>query len=131
MKNLRKYVLVLASDSHDLQSLESLVNALSCPVAIAYSITQAISQATQILPFLIIVAGDRSEHLITNVRQLRRTCSLCEPTILILTESHTPRWFPPEDSPGFDGYLVQPLASDILVSLVESAWARHSYCQVG
>lgn len=129
MDRLKEYVLLFCEESEDLQALESLLCRLSCPVAIANSEDQAMAKASQDLPFLVILTDTRRDHAPGFVRQLRRQPTVCGPTIVLLTEPHAPWWLPQEDNPGFDGYLVKPLAVDVLISLIESAWARQSYCE--
>ena len=123
---LQDYILVLGPESEDMQALESLLNRLKYSVAVANSPEQAVDQASQRLPYLVIISGDRAYFSPRLVKQLRQLASLCGTTIVALTDFHAPSWLHQDDNPGVDGYLVKPLTGDVLCSLVQSAWARQS-----
>ncbi len=128
MKIPHSYVLVLDQSSEDLQRLEKLLQPLRCPLVVVNSVEQVIARAMQSPPYLIILAGNSqlwSRQLVDQIRQLTNACGV---TILAMTDCHAPSWMPQEDNPGVDGFLVKPISGDVLLSLVQSAWARQSFC---
>jgi len=130
MQSLSSYVLVLSQQSDDLDILKSLLGRLCCAVRVASSEAQAMAQANQEPPYLVILSGDRhtwSRGLVHHLRSMTRACNT---TIVALTDCHAPSWLPQEENPGFDGFLVKPISGDILSSLVQSAKVRRS-CLVG
>lgn len=129
MKPIQSYVLVLDQDSKNLQFLGLLLNQLRCPMEIVHSFDQAMAKVSHTPPYLIILSGnqqDWSEALIQKLRNIENH-SICI-TIVALTDSHAPRWIHQEENPGLDGFLVKPLNSEVLSSLVQSAWARQACC---
>ena len=58
------------------------------------------------------------------MQRLRETVKPADVTIVALTESSESSWFPYEEHPSLDGFLVKPLSSDVLNSVVESALAK-------
>lgn len=122
----QSYVLVLDKPSDELRRLESQLARLHCPVVVTNSAVQMMLRVSQSPPSLVIlVGGDRrwSEVL---VKQLRNNANARHTTIVTLTDHHAPSWLHQEENPGFDGFLVKPLTADVLMSLVQSAWARQS-----
>ena len=129
MKTNQSYVLVLDQDSGNLQLLGFLLNQLRCPMEVVSSIDQAMARASEMPPSLIILSGNQhtwSKQLIKKLRNIEKSSNSI--TIVALTDSHTPRWMHQEENPGLDGFLVSPLNGDVLVSLLQSAWARQAYC---
>jgi len=95
-------------------------------VAIARSEEHAVAQTTRHPPFLIILAGDHhtwSRHLLSRLRTCADACLI---TLVALTDFHAPSWVPQEDNPGFDGFLVNPISTDVLYSLVQAAYMRQT-----
>lgn len=93
------------------------------------SIDQAMAKASETPPSLIILSGNQqnwSKQLIGKLRNIEKSSNCI--TIVALTDSHAPRWMHQEENPGLDGFLVNPLNGDVLVSLLQSAWARQAYC---
>jgi CheY-like chemotaxis protein len=114
------YVLLLAEQAEELLGLETLLERLRFTVEVADSAEQAIAKVSHTAPCLMILQGNRWSH--SFVRELR---TLTDHTMLVaLTDYHAPSWRHQEENPGFDGYLVKPLSSDILSSLVQSASVR-------
>ena len=128
MEGFENYVLVLGKESDDLNALESLLNRLRCSVAIANSEDQAVARASQTLPYLVILDGDRQNWSPRLVRELRQRANICGTTIVALTDFNAPRWLHQEDNPGIDGFLVKPINGDVLSSLVQSARAKQTCC---
>ncbi len=116
------YVLLLADRTEEVFGLESLLRKLRFTVEIANSPEQAIAQVHRDTPCLVIVHGDRWSH--TFMRQLRTLANTDGMMLMFLTDCHAPSWLYQDQNPGFDGFLVKPLSSDILSSLVQSASAR-------
>ena len=121
----RDYILVLDPDRSHSGNAHLLEANLQYPVFVANSTEQAVTRISQGAPCLVILVGndfqDWSQPLVNQLRQHN-----CAPdmTIVALTDSASPQWNYSEDTPGVDGLLVQPLSTDILRSLVESAFAR-------
>jgi CheY-like chemotaxis protein len=126
MQSGSSYVLVLSQQSDDLDILQSLLNRLCCAVSVASSEAQAVAQADQDPPYLVILSGDRRTWSQGLVRRLRTLNQAGNTTIVALTDCHAPSWLPQEENPGFDGFLVKPVSGDILSSLVQSARVRRS-----
>lgn len=128
MKPSQSYILVLDPDSDSLCLLESMLTRLQCPIVVTASIDHAVEQASKSLPYLIILSGNQQDWSEALVNQLRIHDNTCSTTIVALTDSHTPKWTRQEENPGIDGFLVKPLNTEVLFSLVQSAWARRTYC---
>lgn len=129
MKPLQSYVLVLDQDSRNLQVLGSILQQLKCPMVVAQSVDQAMAKASRVSPYLIILSGNQQNWSETSIKKLRNVASRsgCI-TIVALTDCHSPSWSHQEEYPGLDGFLVKPVDSDVLISLVQSAWVRQTYC---
>ncbi len=129
MKRSQKYVLVLDQDSGNLHTLGSLLNQLHCPTVVARSIDQAMAETSQFSPYLIILSGNQQNWSQALVKKLRNVANHSDYiTIVALTDSHSSSWLSQEENPDLDGILVNPVNSDVLVSLVQSAWVRQTYC---
>lgn len=126
MKLAKSYVLVLDQQSDDLQTLEVLLQPLKCLVVVINSVDQTMAIASQGHPSLVILVGNDQCWSHTLANRLRGMSSMGKATIVALTDFHAPRWLHQEDDPVLDGFLVKPLSSDILTSLVQSAWARQT-----
>jgi AmiR/NasT family two-component response regulator len=84
------------------------------------------ARASQTHPYLVILVGNCqiwSRALVSQLRSLNKPGST---TIVALTDCHAPSWLHQEDNPGLDGFLVKPLSGDVLISLIQSAWARQA-----
>ncbi len=128
MKQTQRYVLVLGQDPRTLQMLGSLLNQLKYPMVVADSLDQAMLRASQAPPLMIILSGHQNwtQTLIKKLRNVANSSNKI--TIVALTEFHSPSWLHQDENPGVDGFLVKPLESDVLFSLLQSAWARQTYC---
>lgn len=124
MKSYSCSVLVLAPPADDIRVLESLLRRLQCQTIVARSPEQAIAQVHEAFPCLVILAGQQSHRIASELRSTQNSSSA---TIVALNDFHTPNWdF--EDHSGLDGFLVKPMTSDVLTSLVQSAKVRQT-CQ--
>jgi DNA-binding NarL/FixJ family response regulator len=121
------YILLLAKQPQTLSVLTDLLKQNSCPVAITLSEEQAINHTLKSPPFLIIVVGDRKNWSRSLLGELRSQANAHQITLVALTDFHAPSWIYQEDNPGFDGFLVNPISSDILSSLVQSARTRQNW----
>jgi CheY-like chemotaxis protein len=128
MKQKQRYVLVLGQDPRTLQMLGSLLTQLKYPMVVADSLDQAMLRARQAPPLMIILSGHQNwtQTLIKKLRNVANSSNKI--TIVALTEFHSPSWLHQDENPGVDGFLVKPLESDVLFSLLQSAWARQTYC---
>jgi CheY-like chemotaxis protein len=124
MKFASSYVLLLVQQTEDLHGLESLLGRLKCAVEVVNSPDQAIDKVTQNPPCLVIIQGNYKSWSQKLVRRLRAIADADHITLVALTDSHAPSWLHQEENPGFDGFLVNPLSSDVLFSLIQSASAR-------
>ena len=122
------YILILDTETRGHREIHPLEMQLQYPIYIAKSAEQAISRAWQSPPSLVILIGDSAQHwpnaLVKTLRQHTHTQNL---TIVALTNSTSPHWSYLEETPGLDGFLVKPLSTDIVKSLVESASARSGH----
>jgi CheY-like chemotaxis protein len=126
MQLAQRYVLVLEPSSDDLQVLRSLFNRLSYDMVEAASADQMMQRAQQEPPCLVILGGQQQNWSTVLVERLRNLSEAHRTTIVALTDSQSPSWLPQDENPGLDGFLVKPLSSDVLTSLVQSAWARQT-----
>lgn len=117
-------VLILGNGAEELGELKSLLVEMQCSVAIAHSEDQAMTHADRRAPFLVILAGDYQRWSQSLLTQLRQRNTQDRVTIVALTDWHAPSWLHQEDCPDLDGFLVKPISSEILRSLIQSAWAR-------
>ncbi|MEM7773075.1 MAG: hypothetical protein AAF327_21530 [Cyanobacteria bacterium P01_A01_bin.37] len=118
------YVLVLDQHSEDVQAVEPLLRALHCPAIIANSPDQVADRVSNGFPYLLILVGNHHDWPTTLLNELRNIADTFGSTILSLADNHAPSWMHQEENPGFDGFLVQPLTSEVLGSLVQSAWVK-------
>lgn len=125
MKSTHDYVLVLDREPNDMQSVDLLLGFLQCPTIVADSADQVVARASQGMPYLIILVGNHHQWSAQLMNDLRCAADAVGGTILSLTDVHSPMWTDYEENPGFDGFLVRPLNHDVLLSLVQSAWAKH------
>jgi CheY-like chemotaxis protein len=116
-------ILLLAKSPDQAQVLSGSLRHSSYSVAIASSEVQAMEQISQ-QPFLVILAGDHRHWSETLLRTLRYHADVHAMTLVALTDFHAPSWIYQEENPGFDGFLVNPISQEILLSLVESAHTR-------
>lgn len=127
MKATNDYVLVLDQNPEDFQALETLLRGLQCPAVVADSPDQAFAQIDQDFPYLMILVGNHQDWPRALLDELRYIADSVGGTILALTNHPMPSWIHQEDNPGFDGFLVEPLSSDVLISLIQCAWIKQVY----
>jgi DNA-binding NarL/FixJ family response regulator len=121
------YILLLAPQLEELDGLESLLQQVALDVEIVNTADQALAKVSQHPPCLIILQEHlRSESII---HQLRRMANADRTTLVILTETDSPSWQHQDQRPDVDGFLVKPLSSDVIFSLIHSASARQ-YCHL-
>ncbi|MGI0488959.1 hypothetical protein ACN4EK_26415 [Pantanalinema rosaneae CENA516] len=128
MESSLGYILLLAQHPRQARVLLSLLACSSYSVAIACSEEQAVVQAGQHPPFLIILAGDHHYWSQTLLQELRHRANTYRITLVALTDFHAPSWMHQEENPGFDGFLVNPLSHEVVSSLVQSAYTRQTCC---
>ena len=128
MQSSLSYILLLAKQPREVRVLMTLLQHSNYSVAIAVSEEQALIQTAHQPPFLIILAGDHQSWSQTLLHQLRTHANTHHITLVALTDFHAPRWMHQEDNPGFDGFLVNPISSEVLLSLVHSAHTRQALC---
>ncbi len=102
----------------------SLLGCSRFAVQIACSEEQAVVQATEKPPFLVILTGDHQSWSQRLLHELRTQATAQAMTLIALTDFHAPSWVHQEENPGFDGFLVNPISSEVLSSLVQSAYTR-------
>ncbi|WP_008316315.1 hypothetical protein [Leptolyngbya sp. PCC 6406] len=123
----RNYVLIIDEQYQWLTQTDLPLTSVRCPVYVASSSEQAIAQAQQAPPCLVILVGDDQNWVKAQVHTLRQVTQATEATILALTDSTHPNWEPQEETPDLDGFLVKPLTDDVLTSLIQSALVKQSY----
>jgi AmiR/NasT family two-component response regulator len=131
MKLSRDYVLVLneRKSSSSKPELSNLSHRYT--FVIATSVEHAVEEAQQKNPCLVILMGENPSWFEHQVRALRQANQMPPMTIVALTESGSPQWQSANRTFDLDGFLVQPLTDDILLSLVQSAVIKQSYRQTG
>lgn len=127
MKLLEDYVLVLDEQENQPPRAELSGLADHCAFVTANSAEHAVEQAQQKNPCLVILVGENQSWFERQVRILRQARQTPPMTIVALTESGSPRWQKDDCALDLDGFLVQPLTDDILVSLLQSAVIKQSY----
>jgi len=124
MKATHDYILVFDQDPRDIQGIETLLKVLKCPTVVTNSPDQVVARVNENFPYLMILVGNHQSWPKALLDELRNVADSIGGTILSLTNDSMPSWTHQEENPGFDGFLVQPLNSEILVSLVQSAWVK-------
>jgi DNA-binding NarL/FixJ family response regulator len=122
------HILLLAKQPHRVRVLASLLGRSSHSVAIATTEEQAIAHTIHYPPFLIILAGNHGNWSQPLLHELRARANVHNITLVALSDFHAPSWIHQEENPGFDGFLVTPISSEILSSLVQSAHTRQVCC---
>lgn len=130
MTSLKDYVLILDEQQQLPPHSDLPLGDDRCDVFVASSFQQAVAQAKQAAPCLVILAGDDRRWVQMQVHTLRQSTQAHQATILALTESTHPNWEPHEETPDLDGFLVKPLTTDVLTSLVQSALIKRGYSSV-
>jgi DNA-binding NarL/FixJ family response regulator len=127
MNSTNDYVLVLDQHPEDFQAVEKLLQGLKCPAVVADSPDQVFAHIDQDFPYLMILVGNHQDWPKAVLNELRYVADNFGGTILSLTTHHMPSWIHQEDNPGFDGFLVEPLSPDVLISLIQCAWVKQVY----
>lgn len=129
MGDLQSYILVLGQSAEDFQWLYGLPEGMvQCSVIMVSSLEEAVQQVNHAVPCLLILASGQSVWHTSIVQRFRNLADDCGMTIVVVSESHAPRWSRQEHNLGIDGYLVKPITGEILNSLIQSAWARQVCC---
>lgn len=118
------YILLLARHPRQVRILMSLLGCSRFAVQIACTEEQAVVQVNERPPFLVILAGDHHSWSQRLLCELRNQATPQAMTLIALTDFHAPSWVHQEENPGFDGFLVSPISSEVLSSLVQSAYTR-------
>ncbi|NET51598.1 MAG: hypothetical protein F6K09_23675 [Merismopedia sp. SIO2A8] len=127
MTNAPDYILVLEQQpSHDPQGLALLQMVWRSPLVVAHSTAQVLDSIRDIPPCLVILIGNHTRWPSQFSRQLRTEANSLGCTILALTDAAAPSWPDQSDTSIFDGFLVKPLTSDVLTSVLQTAQARRS-----
>lgn len=84
----------------------------------------ALSAVTTTRPCLLIIQGNAHCWSRLRLSRLRAIADADNITILSLSDSHTQSWLSQEENPGFDGFLVNPVSSEVLHSVLCAASAR-------
>ena len=120
----KDYILLLEQQPGAAQLAPFIVSQLPYAIVIADSTDQAVAQIQRKNPYLVILSGNQHSWSETVVQRLRETVKPADVTIVALTESSESSWSPYEEHPSLDGFLVKPLSSDVLNSVVESALVK-------
>jgi AmiR/NasT family two-component response regulator len=124
------YILVLAKHPRQTRMLTGLLKRLHCSVEVACDEVAAIALMVARPPFLIILTGNHQDWSETLLTTLRSHSAIQSITLVIVADFHAPNWIHQEENPGFDGFLVNPISSEVLFFLVQSAYTRRSLCLV-
>jgi AmiR/NasT family two-component response regulator len=131
MRSTLGYILLLSKQPYRAHGLVALLERANYSIAIANTEDQALTQALRHSPFLIILVGDHHHWSETLMKALRHCANTDHTTLVALTDVHAPSWIPPEENPGFDGFLVNPISHEVLSLLVQSAHTRQICCPTG
>ncbi len=121
------YVLIVDETPHRPPLRELPITQSPCSVYVASSPEQAIAQAQEALPCLVILVGHDHTWVAQQLQRLRRSPQTLEMPIMALTEAPWPTWEPQANRPDVDGFLVKPLTPDVLHSLVASALVQQAF----
>jgi AmiR/NasT family two-component response regulator len=130
MESASGYILLLAQHPRQARILMSLLGCSAHSIAIACSEEQAVVQANEHLPFLVILTGDHDNWSQQFLKELRQHSNAHHTTLVALTDFHAPSWVHQEENPGFDGFLVNPISNEVLLSLVQSAYTKQVCCPI-
>lgn len=121
------YILVLEQQpSQDSCLLSMLLDIWRSPLVVASSTTQVLDRIRYLPPSLVILIGNHESWPNQFSLQLRQQANSLGCTILALTDATSPSWPGQDDGSIFDGFLVKPLTSDVLASVLQTAQARRS-----
>lgn len=121
------YILVLEQQpSQDYRLLSILLDAWRSPLVVASSTAQVLDRIRYLPPSLVILIGNHESWPYQFSHQLRLEANSLGCTILALTDATSPSWPGQDDGSIFDGFLVKPLSSDVLASVLQAAQARRS-----
>lgn len=121
------YILVLEQQpSYDSRLLSMLLDVWRSPLVVASSTNQVLDRIRYLPPSLVILIGNHESWPNQFSHQLRKEANLLGCTILALTDAASPSWPGQDDGSIFDGFLVKPLSSDVLTSVLQTAQARRS-----
>lgn len=121
------YILVLEQQpSHDSRLLSMLLDVWRSPLVVASSTTQVLDRIRYLPPSLVILIGNHESWPHQFASQLRQEANSLGCTILALTDATSPSWPGQDDRSIFDGFLVKPLSSDVLASVLQTAQVRRS-----
>ncbi|MEL6470965.1 MAG: hypothetical protein AAFQ74_14650 [Cyanobacteria bacterium J06623_4] len=132
------YILVIGQSSREMLSAapavsRAITQALNCPVVTTTSPSQAIETAQTNPPYLVILSDDDGQTWTPNIaRQIRQSVGSRSVVIVALTSSSECSWPLSDDGDthaGIDGFFVEPMSSDILYALHESAIAKKQCSQ--
>ena len=117
-------ILLLTKQPSKIHILIALLRNSKFSVLIATSETHAAQQVIQFQPFLIILAGAHQAWSRDSLNELRNQANSHHTTLVALSDFHAPNWVHQDENPCFDGFLVNPISHEILLSLVQSAHTR-------
>lgn len=127
MKLPQDYVLVLNEQERYTQRSQLSHLSGNYSFIVADSADHVVEQARQMNPRLVILVGENPIWLENQVKALRQSAQTSPMTIVALSESGSPKWQSADKASDLDGFLVQPLTDDILVSLLQSAMIKQSF----
>ena len=121
------YILVLEQQpSQDSRLLSMLLDVWRSPLVVASSTNQVLDRIRYLPPSLVILIGNHESWPNHFSLQLRQEANSFGCTILALTDAASPSWPGQDHGSIFDGFLVKPLSSDVLASVLQTAQARRS-----
>ncbi|HEY9910112.1 MAG TPA: hypothetical protein V6D18_21160 [Thermosynechococcaceae cyanobacterium] len=124
MQQSSNSILLLTKQIGKVRVLVPLLESSRFSVAIASSEEQATKRMLQSPPFLVILAGEHQHWSEASLESLRSQANLHHITLVALSDFHAPSWVRQDENPGFDGFLVNPISREILLSLVQAAHTR-------
>jgi DNA-binding NarL/FixJ family response regulator len=128
MGSLYGSILLLTKHPRQIRVIASLLRRLRYSVTVACTEDQAIAQTATYPPFLVIVTGNHQDWSENFLLKLRSHPKMLSMTLIALADFHAPNWVYQEENPGFDGFLVSPISSEVLFFLVQSAYMRQNLC---
>lgn len=125
MESSQDYILVVGPLTKEMAAAKAIAQALNCSVVTIASPWQAVAEAQNHPPYLVILLGDEGQTWSPQIaREIRQSVEPERIVIVALTTSSVPSWQCQESSAEIDGFFVEPISLDVMNTLRDSAIAK-------